>query len=189
MAVSLTKGQNISLTKEAPGLKNLYIGLGWDVKVGDGADFDLDAACFLLNKNGKTRNIKDFVFYNNLDCVGGAVELKGDNRTGTGEGDDETICVLLDKLDQDVEKIEIVVSIYDGEKRKQNFGQVNNAYIHVVDDDTKTEIARYDLTEDASTYCAIIIGELYRHNGEWKFKALSTGFTHGLDEIASLYVD
>ena len=181
MAVSLMKGQKVDLTKGNPSLSKLIIGLGWDVNRYDGgSDFDLDAAAFLLDKNGHVTNDADFVFYNNLHHASGSVEHTGDNLTGEGEGDDEVIKVDLSKVPANIEKIDFTVTIYEAESRMQNFGQVSNAYIHVLDETNNTELIRFDLGEDFSVETAIVVGELYRHNGEWKFNAIGSGFAGGL---------
>ena len=181
MGVSLRKGQKVDLTKGNPSLKKILIGLGWDVNKYDGGfDFDLDAAAFLLNDTGKVSSDDDFVFYNNLKHKSGSVEHMGDNLTGEGEGDDEEIKVDLEKVPANVSKIDFTVTIYDAEVRKQTFGQVSNAYIRVVDDTTGKELIRYDLGEDFSVETAVVVGELYRHNGEWKFNAIGSGFSGGL---------
>ncbi|MBR1554814.1 MAG: TerD family protein [Oscillospiraceae bacterium] len=181
MAVSLMKGQKVDLTKGNPGLSKLIVGLGWDVNRYDGgADFDLDAAAFLLDANGKVTSDADFVFYNNLKHASGSVEHTGDNLTGEGEGDDEVIKVDLSKVPANISKIDFTVTIYDAETRCQNFGQVSNAYIHVLDETNGTELIRFDLGEDFSVETAIVVGELYRHNGEWKFNAIGSGFAGGL---------
>ena len=181
MAVSLRKGQKVDLTKGNPSLKKILIGLGWDVNKYDGGfDFDLDAAAFLLGDSGKVSGDEDFVFYNNLKHVSGSVEHMGDNLTGEGEGDDEEIKVDLEKVPANVSKIDFTVTIYDAEVRKQTFGQVSNAYIRVVDDTTGQELIRYDLGEDFSVETAVVVGELYRHAGEWKFNAIGSGFSGGL---------
>ncbi|MBR6014272.1 MAG: TerD family protein [Selenomonadaceae bacterium] len=181
MAVSLRKGQKVDLTKGNPSLKKILIGLGWDVNKYDGGfDFDLDAAAFLLNDSGKVNGDEDFVFYNNLKHVSGSVEHMGDNLTGEGEGDDEEIKVDLEKVPANISKIDFTVTIYDAETRKQTFGQVSNAYIRVVDDTTGKELIRYDLGEDFSVETAVVVGEIYRHNGEWKFNAIGSGFSGGL---------
>lgn len=184
MAVSLSKGGNVSLSKEAPGLKSVKVGLGWDTRVTDGSGFDLDASVFVLNGSGKVRSDADFVFYNNKNGAGGAVVHQGDNLTGEGSGDDEVVAVSLDKLPADVERLSFAVTIHDAEARRQNFGMVSNAFIRVVNGDGGTEIARYDLSEDASTETAMVFGDLYRHNGEWKFKAIGQGFAGGLGPLA-----
>lgn len=184
MAISLSKGGNVSLSKEEPGVEKVMIGLGWDVRSTDGQDFDLDASCFMLGANGKVRSDSDFIFYNNLKSADGAIEHTGDNRTGAGEGDDEAINVDLFKVPADVAKLAIAVTIHEADARKQNFGQVSNAFIRVVNQKTGKEIARYDLSEDASTNTAMIFGELYRHNNEWKFKAVGQGYDGGLAPLA-----
>ncbi|MCB9958259.1 MAG: TerD family protein [Rhodospirillaceae bacterium] len=184
MAISLSKGGNVSLSKEDPNLKNILVGLGWDVRATDGSDFDLDASVFLLNEGGKVRSDQDFIFYNNLRSSDGSVEHTGDNRTGVGEGDDEAVKVALDRVPADVAKITLAVTIHDGEGRRQNFGMVANAFIRVLNNDTGRELARYDLSEDASTETAMIFGEVYRHGGEWKFRAVGQGYAGGLAPLA-----
>lgn len=184
MAISLQKGGNVSLSKEAPGLTKMLIGLGWDVRATDGADFDLDGSAFLLNANGKVRSDADFIFYNQPKSDNGAVAHQGDNRTGEGEGDDEVIEVNLSAVPADVDKIAITVTIHDADARKQNFGQVSSAFIRCVNPNGNVEIARFDLSEDASVETAMIFGEIYRHNGEWKFKAIGQGFKGGLGALA-----
>lgn len=184
MAVSLSKGGNISLSKEEPGIEKVLVGLGWDARATDGQAFDLDASCFMLGADGKVRSDSDFIFYNNLKSADGAVEHKGDNRTGEGEGDDEAINVDLFKVPADVAKLAIAVTIHEADARKQNFGMVSNAYIRVVNEKTGKEVARYDLSEDASTNTAMIFGELYRHNNDWKFKAVGQGYDGGLGPLA-----
>lgn len=187
MAISLTKGGNVSLSKEAPGIAKTTVGLGWNPRVTDGVGFDLDSVAFLVNENGKVRSDADFIFFNNLKSVDGSVVHNGDNRTGEGDGDDETMSVDLSKVPADITKIIFAVTIYDGQARGQNFGQVGNAYIRVMNDANGSEIARYDLSEDGSTESAMIFGELYRHNGEWKFRAVGQGFAGGLGPLASSY--
>ncbi|MBE8954848.1 MAG: TerD family protein [Quinella sp. 2Q5] len=188
MAISLQKGQKVDLTKGNPSLKHLLIGLGWDVNKYDGGfDFDLDAAAFLLGANGKVNSDEDFVFYNNLKHKSGSVEHMGDNLTGEGEGDDEQIKVDLSKVPADVDKIDFTVTIYDAEARKQKFGQVSNAYIRVVDEDTGKEIIRYDLGEDFSIETAVVVGEIYRNRGEWKFNAIGSGWSGGLAALGRNY--
>jgi tellurium resistance protein TerD len=187
MAISLQKGGNVNLSKEAPGLTNLIVGLGWDARSTDGAPFDLDGAAFLLNSQGKVRSDADFVFYNNLKSPDGAVVHSGDNRTGAGEGDDETISIDLTKVAPDVDKIAICVTIHDAEARKQNFGQVSKAYVRCVNANGNTEIARYDLSEDSSTEAAMIFGEVYRAGSDWKFRAIGQGFKGGLGPLAKNY--
>ena len=187
MGVSLSKGGNVSLSKTDPDMKNVLIGLGWDVRTTDGQDYDLDASVFLLAENGKVRNDLDFIFYNNLRSTDGSVEHTGDNRTGKGDGDDESIKIKLDKIPADVTKIVFVVTIHDATVRRQNFGQVEGAFIRLVNDDTQIEVTRYDLTEDASTETAMLFGELYRHNGEWKFRAVGQGYADGLASVCAQY--
>ncbi|WP_448663666.1 TerD family protein [Sphingomonas sp. CJ20] len=187
MAVSLSKGGNVSLSKEAPGLRGVKVGLGWDTRVTDGSAFDLDASVFLLDAGGKVRSDADFVFYNNKNGGNGSVVHQGDNTTGEGSGDDEVVAVSLDKLPDDVQKLSFAVTIHEADGRRQNFGMVSNAYIRVVNADGGTEIARYDLSEDASTETAMIFGDLYRHNGEWKFKAIGQGFAGGLGPLAQSF--
>ncbi|MCT6875499.1 TerD family protein [Frischella perrara] len=187
MGVSLSKGGNVSLSKTDPGMKNVLIGLGWDVRATDGQDYDLDASVFLLAENGKVRNDLDFIFYNNLRSADGSVEHTGDNRTGEGDGDDESIKIKLDKIPADVAKLVFVVTIHDAAVRRQNFGQIEGAFIRLVNDDTQIEVARYDLTEDASTETAMLFGELYRHNGEWKFRAVGQGYAGGLASVCAQY--
>ena len=188
MAISLKKGQKVDLTKTNPGLKNILIGLGWDTNKYDGGkDFDLDSSVFLLNGEGKVRNDDDFVFYGNLKHVSGAVEHLGDNLTGAGEGDDEQIKIDLSKVPEGIEKIDFTVTIYEAEERKQNFGQVENAFIRVVNEATGEELIRYDLGEDFSIETAVVIGELYRNKGEWKFNAIGSGFSGGLASLGKNY--
>lgn len=187
MSVSLSKGGNVSLSKAAPTMKNMLVGLGWDVRATDGNDFDLDASAFLLGANGKVRGDADFIFYNNLQSADGSVIHAGDNRTGEGDGDDEALNVKLNSVPTDVEKIVFVVTIHDAQMRRQNFGQVSGAFIRLVNDDTQQEVARYDLTEDASTETAMLFGELYRHGGEWKFRAVGQGYAGGLSSVCAQY--
>lgn len=188
MSINLTKGQKIDLTKENPSLKNIMVGLGWDVNTYDsGADFDLDASAFLAGANGKCPRETDFIFYGNLEHSSGAVKHMGDNLTGEGDGDDEQIEVDLTKLPDNIEKVAFTVTIYDADKRRQNFGQVQNSYIRIVDMSTNTELIRYDLGEDFSIETAIVVGELYRHNGNWKFNAIGSGFQGGLAALCGHY--
>jgi tellurium resistance protein TerD len=187
MGVSLSKGGNVSLTKEAPGLTDVLVGLGWDVRTTDGADFDLDASAILLADTDKAISDKHFVFFNNLKSPDSTVEHTGDNLTGEGEGDDEAIKVNLAGMGQDVQKIVFPVSIYDADSRSQSFGQVRNAFIRVVNAANNSEVARYDLSEDASTETAMVFGELYRNGAEWKFRAVGQGWTSGLAGIAKDY--
>ena len=187
MPISLNKGGNVSLTKEAPGLKSIRVGLGWDVRLTEGAAFDLDASVFMLNPAGKVRSDADMIFYNNLKSVDGSVEHLGDNLTGVGEGDDEVINVALDKVPTDVEKLAFVITIHEAETRKQNFGMVSKAFARIVNDMGGTELARFDLTEDMSTETAMIVGEVYRHGNEWKFRAVGQGYAGGLAALAKNY--
>ena len=187
MAVSLSKGGNVSLSKEAPGLSEVIVGLGWDPRVTDGTEFDLDASIFITGENGKVLDDNSFIFYNNKKSADGSVEHLGDNRSGQGEGDDEQVVVKLTSLAADVRKLVFAVTIHDAEARKQSFGQVANAYIRVVNKADGKEIARYGLSEDASTETAMIFGELYRHNEEFKFKAIGQGFAGGLKPLAEAH--
>jgi tellurium resistance protein TerD len=184
MALSLSKGGNISLSKEAPGLTRVLVGLGWDTRATDGGDFDLDASAFLLTATGKVRSDADFIFYNQLKSVDGSVAHTGDNRTGAGDGDDEAIEIDFAKVPAEVAKVAIAVTIHDADSRRLNFGMVSNAYVRVVNQANNQEVARYDLAEDASTETALIFAEVYRHNGEWKFKAVGQGFKGGLGPLA-----
>ena len=185
MGVSLSKGGNVSLSKEAPGLSAVLVGLGWDARSTTGADFDLDASALLLNASGKVVSDLHFVFYNNLTSPDGSVEHTGDNLTGEGEGDDESIKVNLAAVPAEVERIVFPVSIHDAETRAQSFGQVRNAFIRVVNQAGGTELARYDLSEDASSETAMVFGELYRNGTEWKFRAVGQGYASGLAGIAA----
>ena len=187
MAISLNKGGNLSLSKTDPSLNQVLIGLGWDARATDGVDFDLDASAFLLAANDKVRAETDFIFYNQTRSPEGSVEHTGDNRTGAGDGDDEAVKIDLAKVPADVQKIAITVTIHDAESRGQNFGQVQNAFIRVVNDQTNVEIVRFDLNEDYSTETAMIFGELYRHNGEWKFRAVGQGYNGGLRAMCGQY--
>ncbi len=184
MGVSLTKGGNVSLSKEAPGLTAVTVGLGWDIRSTTGTDFDLDASAIVCGADGKVLSDQHFVFFNNLKTPDGTVEHTGDNLTGEGEGDDEAINVNLAAAAAEISKVVFPVSIYDAEGRSQSFGQVRNAFIRVVNSGNNTEIARYDLTEDASTETAMVFGELYRNGAEWKFRAVGQGYASGLAGIA-----
>ncbi|CAM3697165.1 TerD family protein [Deinococcus frigens] len=184
MAVSLKKGGNVSLSKEAPGLSAITVGLGWDPRATDGKEFDLDASAFTLKADGKVRADADFIFYNNKTSSDGSVVHNGDNRTGEGEGDDETIDIDLNKVPADIDKIAVSVTIDEAETRGQSFGQVGGAFIRVLNKDGGAEIARYDLSEDYSTETAVIFGEIYRNAGEWKFRAVGQGFAGGLAPLA-----
>lgn len=188
MSVSLQKGQKVDLTKGNPGLVKIMVGLGWDVNQYDGgSDFDLDAAAFLVGESGKVLSDDDFVFYGNLKHKSEAVIHQGDNLTGEGDGDDEQILVDLSKVPANISKIAFTVTIYDAEARKQNFGQVSNAFIRIVDEVSNTELIRFDLGEDFSIETAVVVGELYRNNGEWKFNAIGSGFSGGLAALCRQY--
>lgn len=186
MPVCLTKGQKVSLTKDNPGLKKVVVGLGWDVNAFDtGGDFDLDAAAFLLGDSGKVSNSGDFVFYGNLSHSSGSVVHQGDNLTGIGDGDDEQIKIDLSKVPDSITKIAFTVTIYEAEARRQNFGQVNNAFIRIYNEETGEEMLRYDLGEDFSIETAAVFGELYRNGSEWKFNAIGSGFQGGLAALCN----
>ena len=187
MALTLSKGQNLSLSKTEPGLKKIIIGLGWDPRATDGQEFDLDASLFLLGENGKVRSDADFIFYNQKTSGCGSVEHTGDNRTGEGDGDDESIKVELGRVPPNVQRLAVTVTIHDADARRQSFGQVENAFIRIVNADTNGEVVRYDLTEDYSTETAMIFGEVYRHNGEWKFKAVGQGYAGGLKSMCDQF--
>ena len=188
MSINLSKGQKVELTKGNPGLKNIMVGLGWDVNAFDsGADFDLDAAAFMLGENGKCPTEKEFIFYGNLAHISGAVNHMGDNLTGEGDGDDEQIQIDLSKVPDNIQRIAFTVTIYDADVRHQNFGQVSNAYIHLLDEANNRELIRYDLGEDFSIETAVVVGELYRNNGEWKFNAIGSGFQGGLAALCGHY--
>jgi len=184
MALSLSKGGNLSLTKADPGLTKILVGLGWDARSTSGGDFDLDASAFLLTSSGKVRGDGDFIFYNQLKSADGSVEHTGDNRTGEGDGDDEAVKVDLARVPQDVSRIIFPVTIHEADSRRQNFGMVKGAFIRVVNGDTNVEVARYDLSEDASTETAMIFGEVYRNGAEWKFRAVGQGYAGGLLALA-----
>lgn len=185
MAISLTKGGNINLSKESGGSTKFTVGLGWNSRATAGAAFDLDASAFLLTKDGKVRSDADFIFYKQTASTCGSVVHKGDNRTGDGDGDDEQLALDMAKVPADVEKIVFTVTIYEHDTRKQNFGMVSSAFIRVLDDGKNSEVARYDLSEDASTVTAMIFGELYRNGADWKFRAVGQGFDQGLAQMAS----
>lgn len=188
MTISLSKGQRIDLTKTNPGLTHAIIGLGWDTnKYTGGEAFDLDASAFLLRENGKASGIEDFVFYNNLSVYSGAVAHSGDNRDGLGDGDDEQIKIEFAKIPASIHRIGITVTIHEAQQRKQNFGQVSNGFVRLVDEKTGSEILRYDLGEDFSVETAVVVCELYRHGADWKFQAVGSGFTGGLSALANNY--
>jgi tellurium resistance protein TerD len=184
MAISLQKGGNVNLSKEAPNLKKIIVGLGWDPRSTDGATFDLDGSAFLLKSDGKVRGDSDFIFYNNLKSTDGSVVHTGDNTTGEGDGDDERIEIDLSRVPADIDRVSITVTIHDADARRQNFGMVSKAFIRCLNAEGEKEIARYDLSEDSSTETAMIFGEIYRYNGEWKFKAIGQGFNGGLGPLA-----
>ena len=188
MAVNLSKGQRVDLTKGRPGLGKMLIGLGWDTNHYDGeADFDLDASVFMCRNNGKVASDGDFIYYGNLTHTSKSVTHTGDNRTGEGDGDDELIKVNLEKIPGDYESLVVAVTIYDANTRLQNFGMISNAYVRVLDEETNEELIRFDLGEDFSTETALVISEIYRHNNEWKFKAVGSGYTGGLQALCSKY--
>ncbi len=187
MAISLSKGGRLSLDKDAPGLRKIHVGLGWDPRVTDGADFDLDASAFMVAESGKVRSDADFIFYNQLKSPCGSVEHTGDNLTGGGDGDDEVVYVDLDKVPADVSKIIFTVTIHEADQRGQNFGQVANAYIRLVNRDTNEEVVRFDLGEDYSTETAMVFAEIYRNGPEWKFNAIGQGYAGGLRPMALQY--
>ena len=184
MPVNLSKGQKVDLTKTNPGLKKILVGLGWDTNKYDGGfDFDLDAAAFLCGDNGQVTSDSDFVFYNNKLHSSGSVEHAGDNLTGAGDGDDEVIRIDLSLIPANVSRVSFTVTIHEADTRRQNFGQVSNAYIRVMNEETGEELIRYDLGEDFSIETAVVVGEIYRNNGEWKFNAIGSGFEGGLEAL------
>jgi tellurium resistance protein TerD len=188
MAINLKKGQKIDLTKTNPGLTKIMVGLGWDTNKYDGGfDFDLDASAFLIGADGKSASDADFIFYGNKEHTSKSVIHQGDNLTGEGEGDDEQIMIDLALVPASVDKIDFTVTIYDSETRNQNFGQVSNAFIRIVNSATNEELIRYDLSEDFSIETAVVVGELYRNNGEWKFNAIGSGFSGGLAALCRNY--
>ena len=188
MGINLTKGQKVSLTKNKPGLSKVVVGLGWDTnKFDTGGDFDLDASAFLVEENGKISNQNDFIFFGNLEHSSGDVKHIGDNRTGEGDGDDEQIFVELEKIPSNIKRIVFTATIYEAEKRKQNFGQISNAYIRIIDQEKNEELLRYDLGEDFSIETAVVFGEIYENNGEWKFNAMGSGFQGGLAALCINY--
>jgi tellurium resistance protein TerD len=188
MAISLSKGQKIDLTKSNPGLTNITIGLGWDTNKYDGGkDFDLDSSIFLLNATGKCGDEKDFIFFNNLEGGNGSVVHAGDNLTGAGDGDDEQVNISLANVPATVERIAFTITIHDAEQRNQNFGQVSNSYVRIINDANSEELIRYDLGEDFSIETAVVVGELYRHGSEWKFSAIGSGYQGGLASLVKDY--
>ncbi|CAM3236429.1 TerD family protein [Filibacter tadaridae] len=188
MAISLSKGQKVDLTKSNPGLTNITVGLGWDTNKYDGGqDFDLDSSIFLLGATGKCESEKDFIFFNNLEGGNGSIVHTGDNLTGDGDGDDEQVKINLSNVPQSIEKINFAITIHDAESRNQNFGQVSNSFVRIVNDATGEELIRYDLGEDFSIETAVVVGELYRHGGEWKFNAIGSGYQGGLASLVKDY--
>lgn len=188
MGINLSKGQKVSLTKDNPGLKKVVVGLGWDTNAFDtGGDFDLDAAAFCLTESGKVSRQEDFVFYGNLKHPSGGIEHLGDNLTGAGDGDDEQVRIDLSLVPENIVKIAFTVTIYDAETRRQNFGQVNNAFIRIYNEETGEEMLKYDLGEDFSIETAAVFGELYKNNGEWKFNAIGSGYQGGLAALCASF--
>ncbi|MGL4914118.1 MAG: TerD family protein [Romboutsia sp.] len=188
MGIVLKKGQKIDLTKGNPGLSKILLGLGWDINSFDnGNDFDLDVSIFMVGKSGKVERDEDFIFYNNLKHVSESVEHLGDNRTGAGDGDDEQILVDLKNVPSHIEKIAVTTTIYEALERRQNFGQVSNSYVRVVNNENEIELLKYDLGEDFSTETALVVCEIYRHNGEWKFSAVGSGYDGGLESLCKNY--
>ena len=188
MAVSLNKGQRMNLSKDNPSLDKVLVGLGWDINHYDGeADFDLDASIFMLKHNGKVGNDNDFIFYGNLAHPSKSVVHTGDNRTGEGDGDDEVIKIELSKIPSGYERLVVTITIYDANKRFQNFGMISNAYIRLVDESNNEEILRYDLSEDFSTQTALVVGEIYKNNNQWQFKAIGSGYNGGLAKLCATY--
>ena len=187
MALTLQKGGNLSLSKTDPSLNRLIAGLGWDPRTTDGQEFDLDASVFMVGDNGKVRSEKDFIFYNQMNSPCQSVSHTGDNRTGEGDGDDEQVKVDLSKVPADIQRLVVTVTIHDAQARRQSFGQVANAFMRVVNEDTGNEVVRYDLSEDYSTETAMIFGEIYRHGAEWKFKAVGQGYSGGLKAMCDQF--
>lgn len=188
MPINLSKGQKVSLTKDNPGLQKVVVGLGWDTNMFDtGASFDLDAAAFMLTDTGRVQTSSDFVFYGNLEHTSGSVRHLGDNRTGEGEGDDEQIQVDLSLVPANITRIAFTATIYEAELRRQNFGQVSNAYIRIYDEMTGQELLRYDLGEDFSIETAVVFGEIYKNGTEWKFNAIGSGYQGGLAALCAGY--
>ncbi len=187
MAISLQKGGNVNLSKEAPGLKKITVGLGWDPRATDGAEFDLDGSAFMLRADGKVRADSDFIFYNNLKSTDGSLTHTGDNRSGVGDGDDESLVIDLTRVPAEIERIAVAVTIHEADARKQNFGMVSHAFMRCVNADGEREIARFDLSEESSTETAMVFGEVYRNGAEWKFRAVGQGFKGGLGPLARSY--
>lgn len=187
MAISLAKGGRVNLSKEAPGLKKLKVGLGWDVRVTDGTSFDLDASLFMLGSDDKAKDEGAFIFYNNSVSSCGSIKHLGDNQTGEGDGDDESLTIDLDMIPAEIEKLIIAVTIHDADTRNQNYGQVDNAFIRIVNDESNVEVVRYDLTEDYSTETSLIFAELYKKDAQWRFAAKGDGFSGGLAKLLEVY--
>lgn len=187
MGISLSKGQNVSLNKTDPSLKQILIGLGWDARSSDGQDFDLDASVFMAGENGKVPSDSYFIFYNQLHSPEGSVRHTGDNLTGDGDGDDESVIVDLDKVPAHIKSLFVTVTIHDADIRRQNFGQVRNAFVRLVNNENGQEVLRFDLSEDYSTETAMVFGEVYRHNSEWKFRAIGQGYSGGLLALCHQY--
>ena len=187
MAISLQKGGNVNLSKTDPHLKQVLVGLGWDARSTDGVDFDLDASIFMVAENNRVRSDSDFIFYGQLRSLCGSIEHTGDNRTGDGDGDDESLKIKLDKIPPDISRLIVAVTIHDAQVRKQNFGMVHGAFMRLVNIETNIEITRFDLSEDYSTETAMIFGEIYRYGSEWKFKAVGQGYAGGLKALAIQY--
>lgn len=187
MAVNLSKGQNVSLSKTDPTLNHILIGLGWDARSSDGQDFDLDASVFMTTESGKVLSDEYFIFYNQLQSPCGSVAHTGDNLTGDGDGDDESVIVELSSVPANIKSLFVTVTIHDAEARRQNFGQVSNAFVRLVNHETGQEVLRFDLSEDYSTETAMVFGEVYRHNGEWKFRAIGQGYSGGLLSLCQQY--
>lgn len=187
MAITLQKGGNVSLSKTDPSLTKVLVGLGWEARSTNGSDFDLDASLFMVQDNGKVRGDADFIFYNQLQSACGSVVHTGDNKTGAGEGDDEALQITLAGVPAEIKRLVVAVTIHDAVERKQNFGMVRDAFVRVVNLDTDQEIVRFDLSEDYSSETALIFAEIYRHNGEWKFKAVGQGYAGGLAALAIQY--
>ena len=184
MAISLQKGGNVNLSKTDPNLKQVLVGLGWDARSTDGVDFDLDASIFMVTENGRVRSDNDFIFYGQLRSPCGSIEHTGDNRTGEGDGDDESLKIKLDEVPAGISRLMVAVTIHEAQVRKQNFGMVHGAFIRLVNIETSVEITRFDLSEDYSTETAMIFGEIYRYGNEWKFKAVGQGYAGGLKALA-----
>ena len=187
MAISLKKGENTNLSNAAPGMTKMAVGLGWNARATAGEEFDLDASAFMLNEGDKVSSDTHFIFYNQDASPEGSVKYMGDNRTGDGDGDDETIIIQLDRVPANIEKISVCVTIHNAAERNQNFGQVSGAFIRCVDASTDNEIARFDLSEDFSVETSVVFGIIYRHSGAWKFRAVGQGYSGGLEELCGVY--